>query len=329
MAYKSENKLEILLIRDFLIKETDAEHPASVHDIANMLSEHGITSDRRTIYSAIALLRDDYGLDIVTKGYKHFVSSRDFELEEIKLLVDMVQSSNFITLHKTEELIEKLKGQVSVHQGAALGRRIYVRQRIKSKNESVYINIDRISDAINRDKRISFRYFRYNIKKEKELRHGGKIHIVSPFALIWVDQNYYMLAYDSENREMRHYRVDRMTELSICREKRIGKDRFEKTDMSTYTNRVFYMFTGKETTVKLRCKSFTADAIIDRFGEDVMLIPDGEDYFTVAVCVAVSTQFFAWLSPFGKDIEILGPENVRRQMGEHMKSIAEMYISCK
>ena len=325
MANNFDKKLGILYLKDYLEHETDENHHATVADIQKMLRSHDMTSDRRTIYSDLEILADKYEMDIVSEGYSRFVASRDFDLEEIKMLVDMVQSSNFLTAKKTQELIDKLKSQVSVHQAKNLSRRIYVRNRVKTTNESVYLNVDRISDAVNRDRKLNFQYFSYNISEEKVLRHDGKIHVISPFALVYVDQNYYMLGYDSEHEEMRHYRVDRMTNISVSDEEREGHTVFDSTDMSTYTNKVFYMFRGKEETVMLRCDNAVVDSIIDRFGEDAKIIKRNDNRFDVLCDVVVSPQFFAWLSPFGTQIEITEPEHVRNEFKDHLKNILTMY----
>lgn len=324
MANQKGKKLGLLYLKDYLEKQSDEYNPVTMKDIKDMLAEHDIISDRKTIYTDLKTLSEDYGLDLIKAGYRYYVASRDFELEEIKLLIDMVLSSNFITEKKTKKLIEKLENQVSVHEGKKLNRRIYVRKN-KTNNENVYLNIDKISEAINSNRKILFQYFSYNIQKQKELRHEGKIHKISPYALIWVDQNYYMLGYDTEYREMRHYRVDRMTNISLSDEYRQGKKLFEKTDMSVYTNKVFYMFTGDETEVKFRCKNNVIDAIMDRFGDEIIIVPDADGYFTFSTEVVVSPQFFAWLSAFGTDVEVVHPRSVRKKIYNHFTSIADMY----
>ena len=324
---KSENqKLKLLYLRDYLLRSTDANHYVTMKDIIEELARHDIKAERKSIYDDLFLLGTDcYGMDIVSEGGKYRVVSRDFELQEVKLLVDMVQSSNFITRPKTRALITKLNGLVSVHDAKLLNRQVFVRKRVKTMNESVYLNVDTVSDAINADKKLKFKYYKYNVSKKKEMRHDGRDHEVSPFALIWVDQNYYLLAYNPEAGELRHFRVDRMSNIRSVNGPREGKDLFEKTDMSLYTTKVFAMFTGEETRVRLRFKNEHADTVIDRFGSDVMLIPDGPDYFTVTVDVAVSPQFYAWLFPFRQNVEILAPEHVRNEMTEYLRSVLEMY----
>lgn len=323
---KSDNqKLRILYLRDFLLSQSDEKHPVTLAQMSEALSARGIGAERKTLYDDIRCLSEQYGMDIIHSGRNYFVASREFTDEEIHLLVDMVQSSNFVTLRKTDELIRKLEKLTSVHEGKRLSRSVYVRNRIKTMNESVYRNVDRVSEAIASDRNLRFQYFRYNVKKEKELRSGGKIHRVSPFALIWADQNYYLLGYNLEAGEMRHFRVDRMTRIELSRGPRKGKELFEKIDMSLYTTKVFSMFTGTERRVTIRFSTGLIDAVIDRFGENAMLIPEDEQHFRVTLDLVVSPQFFAWLSGFGPGAEILAPEEVRQAMAEHLKSITELY----
>lgn len=324
---KSENqKLRILYLRDFLLKNSDEEHPLSVPEMIEALEKQGIAAERKTIYDDLRLLGPEgYGMDLIRAGHRYFVGDRDFSAEEIRLLVDMVQSSNFITLKKTDELIRKLEGLTSAFEGKLLNKNVYVRNRVKTMNESVYRNVDCISDAISADRPLTFRYFRYNVNKKKELRNGGRPHTVSPFALIWVDQNYYLLGYNHDADQMRHFRVDRMTELGSVEGPRLGKELFRKTDMSTYTSKVFYMFTGEETKVRMRFSGELVDTVIDRFGTGVILVPEADGSFTVTLDIVVSRQFFAWLSAFGTGAEILSPDSVRQMFRVHLQAILKTY----
>ena len=326
MPRSTGQKLKLLYLRDYLQQNTDEQHPVTVRQMIAHLEGRGIAAERKSVYDDLAALGPDgYGLDIVADNGSYALVSRDFELQEVKLLVDMVQSSNFITRRKTGELIKKLEGLVSRHEAAQLSRQVYVRNRVKAMNESVYINVDKISEAIAADRLLRFQYFQYNTRKQKELRHGGRLHEVSPFALIWVDQNYYLLAYSAEHRSMRHYRVDRMTRITSADGPRAGKEVFQKTDMSTYTTKVFNMFTGEEKRVRLRCDASLADPFIDRFGEEVPMVPEGDAAFTVTVDVAVSPQFFAWLTPFGTRCEILDPPEVRDAFRRHLQTLLDLY----
>ena len=326
MPKSSGQKLKLLQLRDYLLRETDEKHSATVRQMIAHLENCGISAERKSLYDDLAALGPDgYGMDIVSDNGNYSLASRDFELQEVKLLVDMVQSSNFITRRKTAQLIAKLEGLCSRHEARLLSRQVYVRNRVKAMNESVYINVDKISEAIADDRLLRFQYFQYNTRKQKELRHGGRLHEVSPFALIWVDQNYYLLAYSAEHESMRHYRVDRMTRITSAEGPRRGKEVFAGTDMSTYTTKVFNMFTGEEKRVRLRCDASLADPVIDRFGEDVSMIPEGDDAFTVTVDVVVSPQFYAWLTPFGTRVEILDPPEVREGFRRQLQALLKLY----
>ncbi len=319
-------KLKLLYLRDFLLKNSDEDHAVTIQDMIDMLAQHEIRAERKSLYDDLKLLGPDgYGMDIIHSGKYYKVVSRDFELQEVKLLVDMVQSSNFITSRKTSSLIAKLETLCSRFQGAGLQRTVFVRNRVKNMDESVYLNVDALSEAIAGDRQISFQYFSYNTAKERVLRHGGRVHTVSPFALIWVDQNYYLLAWYAEAGELRHYRVDRMTHIRALRKRREGREAFAATDMATYTTKVFSMFTGDTTRVHLRFADRLTDPVLDRFGTDVILVPDGEGRFTVMLEVVVSPQFYAWLTGFGKEAEILGPPAVREGFRNHLAGVLKQY----
>ena len=192
-------------------------------------------------------------------------------------------------------------------------------------NESVYYNVDEIAGAINADRRIRFRYFEFTVEKERHFRRDGAFYELSPFALMWDDENYYMLAWDEPDGRMKHFRVDKMNRITTVDRERQGKEAFRDTDMSAYAKKVFGMFTGRENSVKLRFARHLAGAVIDRFGKDVMLIRDGEEHFTVTVDVVVSPLFFAWVFGFGAEAEILAPEDVRRQARKAAAEIAGLY----
>jgi len=326
MAKSPNQKLKLLYLRDFLLESTDDNHPATIKDMIDMLASHDIQAERKSLYDDLRLLGSDgYGMDIIHDSRSYHVGSRDFELQEVKILVDMVQSSNFIPAKKTKVLIEKLEKLASRYDGQKLQRQVFVRNRVKNMTESVYINVDKISEGINTDRQLEFQYYTYTVQKKRELRHGGKIHNVSPFALIWVDQNYYLLGWNHETTEMRHYRVDRMTNITVTPRPRDGKKTFEKTDMSTYTSKVFSMFTGSETKVRLRFSNKLTDPVLDRFGTEVILVPDGDDHFTVTLDIVVSPQFYAWLTPYGTDAEVLYPQHVRDGFRQHLQEILSLY----
>lgn len=325
---KSPNqKLKLLYLMQILLQRTDENHPMTVAEMISALAANDISAERKSIYDDLEALRL-FGLDVVQvkgKNTVYYIGSRDFELPELKLLVDSVQSSKFITEKKTFSLIKKIENLASAYDAQLLQRQVYVRGRVKSMNESVYYNVDEISNAINADKVIRFQYFEYTVTKERRFRKDGALYEVSPFALIWDDENYYLLAWDDSAQMLKHYRVDKMTGISMTDSKRKGKDAFEKIDMSSYSGHVFGMFTGTEQSVKLKFASHLVGAVIDRFGKDVMIFPQGNDHFTVSIPVAVSPQFFAWVFGFGDEVEILSPASVREEMKKRLQLVSGRY----
>ena len=328
MPRSANQKLKLLVLMDYLKRQSDEQHPVTVPQMLEALEAQGIHAERKSIYDDLETLRL-YGMDIELKRGKdggYYVGQRDFELPELKLLVDSIQSSKFITQKKTLSLIRKLENLASVHDAQLLERQVYVRSRVKSMNESVYYNVDEIAGAISRNRAIRFRYFDLTLDKKQRFRRDGAYYEVSPFALLWDDENYYLLAWDDTLGDLRHYRVDRMASISALERERQGREAFAAVDMSAYTQKVFGMFNGEQHRVRLRFAAHLAGAVFDRFGKDVMLIPESDgQHFTVTAEVAVSTQFFGWLFGFGDEAEILAPESVRQQMLAQAKRVMGLY----
>jgi len=327
MAKNPNQKLKLIYLMQYLLRCSDELHPVTVNQMSDELAKYGINAERKSLYDDIETLRL-FGLDIIqsrgkTTGY--YVGARDFELPELKLLVDSVQSSKFITHTKTLKLIKKIEGLASVYDAQLLQRQVYVQNRVKSMNESVYYNVDEISNAITRDRIIRFRYYDYTVTKERRMRKNGAWYEASPFSLMWDDENYYMLAYDSAAKQIKHYRVDKMTEISTIEQEREGREQLDNLDMVNYSKRVFGMFTGEVQKVKLCFANHLVGAVIDRFGRDTPIISSGDGHFTVCVEVAVSPKFYGWLFGFGINVEIVSPENVRNGFLEELGRITEMY----
>ncbi len=327
MPKSANQKLKLLYLMRILLEKTDETHPMTVAEMIALLSRYDVAAERKTIYTDLEALRL-FGLDVVqtkskTTGY--YIGTRDFELPELKLLVDSVQSSKFITHKKTLSLIKKIESLASAYDAQLLQRQVYVRNRVKSMNESVYYNVDEISNAITRDRQIRFRYFEYAVSKERRFRRDGDFYQVSPFSLMWDNENYYMLAWDGQAAKLKHYRVDKMAEIAAMETLRQGKEALAGVDMSAYAQKVFGMFTGEEQIVQLKFANGLAGAVIDRFGKEVMLLPIDEGHFTVCLTVAVSPQFYAWLFAFGAEVEILSPESVRQEMQSRANQVAALY----
>ncbi len=322
---KSENqKLKLLAVLEHLKKYSDEENTVSVAEIIEALEKEGISAERKSIYTDIETLID-WGYDIVSvrEGRRtgYFLASREFETAELKLLVDAVQSSKFLSVKKSLELIKKLESLTSQSTAKTLRREMFVSGRVKTMNESVYYNIDAIHNAIFKNKKIGFLYFNYNRDKEKVLRREGKEYVVSPYSLIFEDENYYLLAYDSEEGILKHYRVDKMDKIKVKAEDREGREEFEKTNVAENAKMLFGMFGGREELVTVKLNNNLAGAVIDRFGKSVAIRPADEDSFYLTTRVKVSPQFFGWLASFGKDAKIITPEEVRKEYEDHIREI--------
>ena len=328
MPRSSFQKLKIIYIMEYLLKNSDEEHAVTTNQIIAYLKSHDIAVERKTIYSDIDALRN-FGLDIIqiSEGNNHgyYVADRDFELPELKLLVDSVQSSKFITHKKTLSLIKKIEKLASIHSAQLLNRQVFVKNRIKTMNESIYYNVDEIHNGISNNRKIRFLYFEYNVAKERQYRHGGAYYVVSPFAMTWDDENYYLVAYDSEAGIIKHYRVDKMEKISTLDEERDGQEVYQALDMAVYTRKTFGMFTGEEIKVQMRFENHLVGAVLDRLGRDVFIVPDGPGHFTVRTDVVVSPQFFAWVLGFGPQAQIVGPAHVVEGMKAHIGSVAALY----
>ena len=294
MSKTPNQKTKLLHLARMLLRQTDEEHPLAVAQIIEALARQDIKAERKSVYDDMEALRL-FGLDVQCRKGKSpgwFVGERDFELPEVKLLMDAVQSSRFITQRKSDTLIRKLEGLASVHQAGQLQRQVYVSGRIKVMNESIYYNVDKLHTAIAGQKAITFKYFDYDIARKKVFRQEGKRYMVSPYGLIWNSENYYLVAFDHAHRELRHYRVDKMTEIVVTNLDREGREQHRDFQLAEYGQKHFGMYGGQELKVTLRGRRDKASLVWDRFGQDIILVPDGEDYFTVTLPVVISPQFF-------------------------------------
>ena len=328
MAAKTEFKLKILYILKYLTELTDEDHPISTNQLIEKLKEVGISVERKTIYDDIASLQSfGYSINRTKKnGGGYYLADRDFQLTELKLLVDAVQASKFITKQKSTLLIKKLSSLVNCHEAEALNRQVHVSSRIKTMNESIYSNVDAIHAAINQNVQITFKYFDWTPEKKKVYRRGGKLYSVSPWALCWEDENYYLMAYDHNAGIVKHFRVDKMKAIGCTDLPRRGEEFFKIFDPALYSRQTFGMFGGELESVTLRCDNSLAGVMIDRFGEDVSFFPEiGGETFLVSVSVRISTTFLSWVLQFGNKVQIVSPSHVKRKMGELISSVEDFY----
>ena len=326
---KGENqKLKMLYLVQLFSRETDDAHKLTMPEIIAKLAAEGVNADRKTLYQDFEELRR-FGLDIISekdgRNFYYYLGSRDFELPELKLLVDSVQSAKFITDKKSGQLIKKLESLVSKYEGSQLHRQVIIAGRVKTMNESIYYNVDKIHAAIGEDRQIRFKYFDWNLKKEMEPRYDGKWYRLSPWALMWDDEKYYLVAYDSKHETIIHYRVDKMTQIGILDEKREGHEAFRKFNIAHYTNTLFGMFAGDETKVTIEAENRLVSVFIDRFGKDIIIAPIDDDHFRTTVTVAVSKQFFGWIMGIDGDVRVVAPDSVVEQIKSEIKRQAERY----
>ena len=317
MPRGKNQKRKLFVLLRFLRSESDEQHPVTMRQLLAALEREDITAERKSVYDDLETLRE-LGYDVIQTEEQpagYFLGAREFELAELKLLVDAVQSSRFLTEKKSRDLIDKLERLESRWQAGALRRQVHVADRVKTMNESVYYSIDTLHAAISQEKRVSFRYFEWVVPEDgssfrRQFRHGGAKYCVSPWALMWDNQNYYLVAYDGAAGRIKHYRFDKLDSLSLEDMPREGQEAFADLDLARYAKSVFGMYGGELRYVGLRFASSLAGAVADRFGADVLLARDGADAFRVTVPVAVSPQFFGWLAGFGSRAQLLSPPDV-------------------
>ncbi len=321
MGKISENKLKMLYILQALKERSDEDHRLGAPELSAEIEAHGLTVDRKTIYDDIETLREA-GIDIEYSKEKpagYYLAERNFDLAELKLLVDVVQSAKLITDKKTKQLIDKLSAQASEPQSKQLKNKAYVFNRAKTPNEDIFYNVDRVHSAMSQDRRISFKYYRWNTDKKLEARNGGRKVAVSPWAMTWDDENYYMIAFDEAESCIKFYRVDKMKYIDILDEPRQGQDEWVKFDAPNFATRTFNMWGEDPCKVELECENSLIGPILDRFGTDVIIVPEGSDKFRVTVEICVSRHFFGWLVSLGEGIRIRGPQNVVDAYRAHLE----------
>ncbi len=336
MAKSSRQKQKLLQILNMLMEQTDENHGLTVAQIIEQLESMGIPAERKSVYDDLEVLEqfgETMGYELCrlkTNTVTYYIGSRQFQLAELKLLVDSVQSSKFITAKKSHELISKVESLASVHEGRQLQRQVYVTNRVKNPNETIYYAVDSIHEAISQDKKITFSYLEWAIGKGKDKIHkrprrDGKRYCVSPFSLTWDDENYYLVAYDSEAQAIRHYRVDKMEKVELSQDSRDGKSVFDNFDMALYSKSVFGMFGGELTDVRLRFSADMIGVVADRFGKDIYIREDGENHFLIDIKVALSPQFFGWVFGLSDKVQIVSPQSAVKQYTDELIKVLGKY----
>lgn len=323
MAKGANQKKKLFCILELLERESDEEHPVSTERIIEVLAANDISAERKSIYDDIQALQE-LSYDVISCGRKgYYLGAREFELAELKLLVDAVQSSKFLSEKKSNELIKKLERFCSRHAARKLQRQVHVIDRVKTMNDKILYSVDSIHEAIAENRMISFRYMKWNGKKELVPRHDGKRYLVSPYMLMWEEENYYLVAYDEEAGGRRFYRVDKMADIKIETETRSHGEEFTE-NAALLSKKTFGMYDGKEERVRLSFEEPLLGVVLDRFGSEVILSDKGNGKYEAAADVQVSQQFFGWLCGVS-GVKICGPEQVAEAYKEHLKKQNNMY----
>lgn len=318
-------KLKLCYVIEIMKRYTDEEHTISITEIIERLADLGVKAERKSIYRDFSAM-ETLGYEIIqvhTKTFKYYLANHDFETAEIRMLVDAVQASRFITKKKSNALIKKLERLTTVYNARFMQSQVFVTNRIKTSNESIYYNVDTIHNAIHENSRISFTYYDWSMTKRRVLRHGGERYNVSPWMLIWNNENYYLIGYETQTENIKHYRVDRMLSIELTNEEREGRGAFSDIDVAEYSKKFFGMYNGKIETVELNCAKEMTNAVIDRFGTDVKFIVQDDDTFNVSVKVAVSPVFLSWVFMFGGQIKIVSPTSAADRLVEMAKVFTE------
>lgn len=333
MSKGKNQKHKLLYLMELLHQKTDDGHSLSTKEVQSLLAMRDIQATRQVIYENIEDLRG-FGIDIIDekvgKDRRYHLGTRLFELAELKFLVDAVLSSRFITRKKSVDLINKLTNLASENEAKQLMHQIYVQGRVKSMNESIFYNIDDICEAINSNRIIRFEYLIWDVKKMLKPKHEDKpIYETSPWALVWDNENYYLVGYDEEKDMIKHFRVDKMQKVERTEKKRLGKLLFQQVDVASYTKTHFGMFDGKEQRIRLVCANAKIGILFDRFGTGIPIWPAvHKDWSETEVLVKVSEQFFGWLIGQGKNVRLIGPkmvvEQYRQALIDEINSLDEL-----
>ena len=328
MPKGTNQKLKLYYLSRIMTEKTDDEHHITMPEIQRALEGYGVTADRKSLYDDLEALRV-LGIDVIGekngRSYSYHVGKKQFEIAELKLLVDAIQSSKFITEKKSNDLIKKLTSLASNYEASQLKRQVVVQGRIKTMNESIYYIVDDIHNAITNNKKIRFEYLRWNLDKKME-RRKDKLYEVSPWALTWDDENYYLIGFDAEEDKIKHYRVDKMRDIELTDDKREGKEHFKQFDMAAYARMNFGMFGGEEVRVNLHFRNEMVGVLLDRFGKDISIYrTDKEGWSETYVDVALSDQFLGWIFSLGTKVKIVGPDDVVKRFKSELNAMKRLY----
>ncbi|MCR5653837.1 MAG: WYL domain-containing protein [Ruminococcus sp.] len=335
MAKNPRQKQKLLYLRKILLEKTDENHGLTVNELISELDAYGIVAERKSIYDDLHIL-ENFGLDIYSeksRTVKYYIGEREFQISELKLLVDAIQSSKFITEKKSYELIKKIESLASENDAKLLQNQVIISNRVKTSNETIYYNVDRLHDAISNNRSVTFYYneWKLNLGSAEKIKlvrkHDGALYRVSPWALCWDDENYYLIAFDENSGSVRHYRVDKIEKITVTDNERQGREVVEKISIADYAKSTFSMFAGDTQEITLSVDKGLVGVIADRFGKNIFITSDenNDNNFIVKVNVNISDQFFGWVYALGDRIRITAPESVCARFRAHLDKVAELY----
>lgn len=320
MPHVGGQKYKIINEYQILMNESDEHHQINAIEMTRRLEARGIPAERKTVYKDMATLMEA-GVDVVKGDKGYYIGSRVFELAELKLLVDAVGASKFISQKKTKELVEKITTLASMDEAAQLTRQVVVPEKRSTGNEKIFYSIDVIYQCLDNNKKMSFKYQDWTLTKEMKPRHGGKIYVVSPAFLLRNDENYYLVAYDDDSQQIRHYRVDKIISAEMLEEERSGDKQRGALNPHEYAKQHISMFAGDERVVTIRFDKRLIGVVLDKFGADIDIRAEGEDLVRARISVAVSPQLYGWLTGIGATICF--PEEEERKFKNYIKAILD------
>lgn len=323
MPEEKSKKGRLLALQQYLYCYTDESHPITTQKLIDAMEEMGYSANRKTIKDDIDTLTK-FDVDIITnvsRGNSFFIGVRRFELPELKLLVDAVSSSRFISAGKSENLIEKLTSMTSIYQKNQITPRIFTAERIKTDNSQLYYVVDKLIEAVQSRKKVRFQYQEYDVEKKKILRNDGEIYINSPYGCLWNDDNYYLIGYSDKWKKVVTFRIDRIIDLEILNENAVQEP--EEFSIADYVKTTIEMYDGTEQEVELVCDNDLMKLVIDKFGIGIETERMSETKFKTIITVSTSKTFYAWMFRFAGKMRIVGPENVRREYMDMAKKILQ------
>ena len=325
MANNAFQKQRLLCLMRILQTETDASQGLSMPQIIQRLEQEGISAERKALYRDIDALRSA-GFDIrklSARPVQYALIRSELGIDDVMMLVDVVQSSPFLTERKSNQLVKSLKRLVSDREQKKLAKRVHVQGRIRNQNDSVFHSVDKIHEAMQLRRKIEFLYYSYDTKLKQKARHDGKLYVVTPVKVVYADDNYYLAAYDDEDGKVKTYRIDRMQITQTSDERATRNAEIANYDFEEFSYQSFGMFHGNPKTVTLRVKPDLMDVIVDRFGRKVELMKSTESYADVRVNVQVSPQFFGWIAGLNNGVTIRTPKKVTTEYQDWLRSLLE------